>query len=93
MVLFVRLHQSHSVTVLQRELHTFSRGDENPKMLDQDGSFSFPVGEMMREEAAQPVCVLIPWAHCIPSHGAAGHHCTSGAALGRSTEANNFENL
>lgn len=25
---------------------TFSRGDINPKMFDQDGSFSFPVGEI-----------------------------------------------
>lgn len=47
-VLFMRLHQSHdSVTVFQRELFAFSRGDKNPTMLDQDRSFSLPLGKMM----------------------------------------------
>lgn len=68
MVLFVRLHQSHeSVTVFQRDPLAFSRGDKNPKMPEQDRSFSFPVGKMMTARKLHSLSVCrAPGACCTP---------------------------
>lgn len=89
MVLLVRLHQSQeSVTVFQRDLLAFGRGDKNPKMLEQDRSFSFPVGKGMTARKLHSLSVCVHLGHAAhPTHSAAaGHHCTSGATLGRSTK-------
>lgn len=90
-VLFVRLHQSHdSVIVFQRSLLSFGRGDINPKILGQDRSFSFPVGEMTAREPAQPDSLRAPFTWGMlhtPTHGAAAaHHSSCSATLGRNTK-------